>query len=316
MDVSKITINDVSIEWLNMKKLTVKQSTFSTYYCIVKRQIIPELGEIPLEKLNSSMINDFTSRKMRSDGEDNKKGLGNKTVRDINVVLKSIIKYAEREYQMCNLAENTVVPRLKKEKIETLTDDEVKTLFNYLWEYRTDPRCAGILLCMYSGMRLGEICALRWKDIDLSNRLIYVRQTLQRIAIPDENSIRKTRIVIDEPKTASSIRTIPISRQIYRCIKNIRGKADESCFFLTNTDRFVEPRNYQYFFKRVLQNNGIRSVNFHILRHTFATQCVAVGMDVKTLSEILGHANISITLNYYVHSSIEMKRKQIDLLKL
>lgn len=316
MDDSKITIQDVSMEWLNMKRLTVKQSTFSTYYCIVKREIIPELGEIPLERLNSSTINAFTSKKMRIEGTDNKKGLGNTTVRDINVVLKSIIKYAEREYQMCNLAENTVVPRVKREKIETLTEEEVQTLSNYLWEYRTDARCAGILLCMYSGMRLGEICALRWEDIDLSDKIIHVRHTLQRIVVPDENSIRKTQIVIDEPKTASSIRTIPISNQIYQSIKNIRGKAEESCFFLTNTDRFVEPRNYQYFFKRVLQKKGIRSVNFHILRHTFATQCVAVGMDVKTLSEILGHANINITLNYYVHSSIEMKRKQINLLKL
>ncbi len=316
MDVSKITINDVSTEWLSMKKLTVKQSTFSTYYCIVKRQIIPELGEIPLEKLNSSMINAFTSKKMGIGGEGSKKGLGSKTVRDINMVLKAIIKYAESEYQICHVAENTVMPKVKKEKIETLTEEETKTLFHYLWEHRSDARCEGILLCMYSGIRLGEVCALRWADIDLLNKVIHVRHTLQRISVTDENSVHRTQIVMDEPKTASSIRTIPISNQIYQSIKKIRGKADDSSFFLTNTNRFIEPRNYQYFFKSVLRKNGIRNVNFHILRHTFATQCVRVGMDVKTLSEILGHANISITLNYYVHSSLETKRKQINLLKL
>ncbi|MDO4309094.1 MAG: tyrosine-type recombinase/integrase [Eubacteriales bacterium] len=316
MDVSKITIRDVSAEWLGMKKLSVKESTYSKYYCIVKRQIIPELGEVPLEKVNSSLINSFTGRKLGRNQEEDSRVLGNKTVRDINMVLKSIIRYGEREYHMAHLAENTVLPKPKRESIETLTADELDRVSRYLWKHETDARYIGLLLCMYSGMRLGEICALRWKDIDLQEQVIYINHTLQRIPIPDENSIKRTRIIIDVPKTSSSMRVIPISGQIYPSIKNLRGKAGGTDFFLTSSSKFMEPRNYQYFFKRILRKSEVRNVNFHILRHTFATRCVEVGMDVKTLSEILGHSNINITLNYYVHSSMESKKKQINLLML
>lgn len=324
MDVSKITIKDVSMEWLDMKRLSVKQSTYSKYYCIVRRQIIPELGDIPLEKVSSSLINSFTGRKLgkrqeKNEGEDNLQSnqiLGNKTVRDINMVLKSIIKYGEREYHLASLAENTVLPKPKREVIETLKADEVGRMTKYLWSRQNDVRYMGLLLCMYSGMRLGEICALRWKDIDLQNQTIHINHTLQRIPIPDESSIKKTQIIIDVPKTSSSMRVIPISKQIYPSIENLGSKADESYFFLTNSSKFMEPRNYQYFFKRVLRKSEVRNVNFHILRHTFATKCVEAGMDVKTLSEILGHSNVNITLNYYVHSSMESKKRQIDLLRL
>lgn len=316
MDVSKITIEDVCTEWLAMKKLTVKQSTYSKYYCIVKRQIIPELGDIPLEKISSSLINSFTSRKLGKNQEEESKSLGNKTVRDIDTILKSVIKYGEREYNMGRLAGNTVLPKPKREKIETLTAEELGRMADYLSERCTDPRCVGLLLCMYSGMRLGEICALKWEDIDLENKVIHVNHTIQRIPVTDESSIQRTRIIIDVPKTSSSMRMIPISNQIYLSIKNLRGNAQGNCFLLTNTIRFIEPRNYQYFFKRILRKNGIRNVNFHILRHTFATRCVEVGMDVKTLSEILGHSNTNVTLTYYVHSSMESKQKQIDLLKI
>lgn len=320
MDVSRITIKDVSMEWLEMKKLSVKQSTYSKYYCIVKRQIIPELGDVPLEKVNSSLINSFTSRKLGKNQEKDTfqidQSLGNKTVRDINMVLKSIIKYGEREYHMGHLAENTVLPKPKRENIETLNVNEIGRMSQYLWNHQSDVRYMGLLLCMYSGMRLGEICALRWKDIDLQNQTIHINHTLQRIPIPDENSVKKTEIIIDVPKTLSSMRMIPISNQIYPSIKNLGSEADESYFFLTNSSKFMEPRNYQYFFKRILRKSEVRNVNFHILRHTFATRCVEAGMDVKTLSEILGHSNINITLNYYVHSSMESKKRQIDLLRL
>lgn len=316
MDISKITIEDVCQEWLNMKKLTVKKSTFSKYYCIVKRQIIPELGSVLLVEVNSALINGFTSRKLGEESAESNKALGNKTVRDIDTILKSVIKYGEREYQMGILAGNTVMPRTKKESIETLTASESRKMSEYLQERPTDGRYVGLLLCMYSGMRLGEICALRWKDIDLKEKLIHINHTLQRIPITDENSIQRTQIIIDVPKTSSSERIIPISRQVYPILKKLKGKTDENCFLLTNEPRFIEPRNYQYFFKRILRKCEIRNVNFHILRHTFATRCVEVGMDVKTLSEILGHSNVNITLNYYVHSSMESKKKQINLLKL
>lgn len=316
MDVSKITISDVCTEWLSMKKLSVKQSTYSKYYYIIQHEILPELGELPLHKVNSSVINNFTSRKLGVDGNTDRKPLANKTVRDIYTILKSILRYGENEYRTGPLAENTVLPKARRESIETLTMLELKRIAQYLWRHQRDARCVGLLLCMYSGMRLGEICALRWEDIDLDKKIIHVKHTMQRITVPDERGERKTRIVVDEPKTMSSMRIIPISDQIYDAVKHLHSYADESSYFLTNSARYVEPRNYQYFFKRILKETDTRDVNFHILRHTFATQCVEVGMDIKTLSEILGHSNTNVTLNYYVHSSLESKQKQVNMLKI
>lgn len=316
MDISKITIREVSTEWLSMKKLTVKQSTYSRYYYIVKTVILPELGDLTLTEINSSVVNSFTSRKLNGSEENAEKPLARKTVRDICTILKSIIKYGEQEYRTGPLAENTVLPKPKRETIETLKEEELKQITSYLYEHQNEPRYLGILVCLYSGMRLGEICALRWEDIDLEKRIIHINHTIQRITVPSEQSSRKTQIIMDEPKTQFSARVIPISNQIYPLIKNLHRTADNSSFFLTNSQKFMEPRNYQYFFKRMLKRNEIRDVNFHILRHTFATRCVEVGMDVKTLSEILGHSNTNITLTYYVHSSLETKQRQIDMLRI
>lgn len=315
MNVSKVTIKDVSTEWLNMKRLTVKQSTYSRYYHVVKTEILPELGKIALNDLNSSTVNAFTSRKLNGSEENERKPLASKTVRDICTILKSIIKYGENEYRTGPLAENTVLPKNRRESIETLNEKELRRFTEYLWKHQEKVRYAGLLLCLYSGMRIGEICALRWEDIDLEERVIHVTHTIQRIIVPDETSIKRTQIIMDEPKTMSSLRIIPMSNQIYPMMKNLYSTAEDSSFFLTNSEKFIEPRNYQYFFKRVLKKAEVRNVNFHILRHTFATRCVEVGMDVKTLSEILGHSNTNITLTYYVHSSLETKKRQIDMLK-
>lgn len=326
MSSHKITIASVSAEWLDMKKLTVKQSTFSRYYCIVQKHIIPELGGLPFAQVNSSVINSFTCRKLGMDHERNEKKpeyrhingdtLAVKTVRDICTVLKSIIKYGTNEYQMGNLAGNTVLPKKRKENREVLSLQELRKIEEYLLENQSDARCAGLLLCMYTGIRLGEICALRWRDIDLERELLYINHTIQRITIPNAKSIQKTKIIMDDPKTFSSLRTIPISRKIYPMIRGMHSELNQEAYFLTNSKRYIEPRNYQYFFKRILKKADIRDVNFHILRHTFASRCVEAGMDVKTLSEILGHANTNITLSYYVHSSLESKRRQINMLKI
>lgn len=316
MSTSDVTINDVCMEWLGMKRLAVKQSTYAKYYNTIQHHIIPELGDLPLTQVNSSVVNTFTYRKLGSNDAKGEPPLATKTVRDIYTILKSILRYGENEYQTGQLAGNTVLPKKKSECKEILNAKELKKIETYLWENQTDARCVGLLLCMYTGMRLGEICALKWKDIDLRRRLISIQHTMQRITITDENSIRKTQIIMDEPKTSSSIRIIPISSKIYLPVKNLYETADGDCFFLTNTKKYVEPRTYQYFFKRVLKNVGIRDVNFHILRHSFASRCVEVGMDIKTLSEILGHSNTNITLNYYVHSSLESKRRQINMLKI
>ena len=163
---------------------------------------------------------------------------------------------------------------------------------------------------MNTGLRIGEICALKWKDINLEKRIIYVQATLERIY--DEN-LKKTKVIIDKPKTKNSVRQIPISNKLYSILKPLKKKYEEEDFFLTGkSERYVEPRSYQYIYKRVLKKCKIQPHKFHCLRHSFASECINVGMDIKTLSEILGHANVNITLNIYVHSSYQTKKKYLE----
>lgn len=323
MDVSKVTIDQISREWLKMKKLVVKQSTYGKYYSITQNHILPELGELPLNQINSAVINEFAIRKLgiRQVFTENRTeyiqhpAMSPKTVRDICTILKSIIRYGEREYHLNPLVQNIVLPKVKSGNKEILTVYELKRIEEYLWQNQETPRCTGLLVCMYTGIRLGEICALKWEDIDLRHHVLCINHTIQRIVIPEEKNRRRTRVIMDQPKTLSSVRIIPIPNTIYPLIHKLSAGTKKECYFLTNSKQLIEPRNYQYFFKRLLDDIGIRKVNFHILRHSFASRCVETGMDVKTLSEILGHANTNITLNYYVHSSLDSKRKQINRLK-
>lgn len=323
MEERHVTLARVSQEWLNMKKLVVKQSTFAKYYSIIRRHILPELGSLPLEQVNSSTINDFTSHKLGIcvQLEENSDGLyghpmNAKTVRDICTILKSIIKYGESEYHLPDLAGNTVLPKVKHQNKDVLSVRELKKIEAYLWSRQQNCRCAGLLLCLYTGIRLGEICALQWRDIDIHRRIIYINRTIQRVTVTDLQAATRTQIITDEPKSLSSIRFIPIPNKIFPMLQELKKRARREFYFLTNHDGYLEPRTYQYFFKRTLENAQMRRVNFHALRHTFATRCVEVGMDVKTLSELLGHSNVNITLGYYVHSSLESKRRQINMLKL
>lgn len=321
MDVSNVTIAQLCSEWLNMKKLSVKQSTHAKYYSIAQKHILPELGEIPLVQINSAVINDFAARKLNAgqtdpaEGGEKRESMNPKTVRDICTILKSVIRYGEKEYHLNSLVENTVLPKVKTASKEVLTARELKKIEQYLWQNQETLRCTGLLVCMYTGMRLGEICALKWDDIDLRHHILHINHTIQRIKLPGEQGMHKTQLILDQPKTVSSERIIPIPNTVYPLIKNLSAGSRRECYFLTNSEHLIEPRNYQYFFKRLLETLGIRNVNFHILRHTFASRCVETGMDIKTLSEILGHANTSITLNYYVHSSLDSKKKQINRLK-
>lgn len=302
-------------EWLSRERLIVKQSTYAKYCDVVKKHIEPDLGDIPLHEINSTQVNLFIYNKLSNGRLDNQGPLSSKTVRDIYTILKSIIKYAENEYHLGSIARNTALPKRQSTKYEILTIKEQRKLEENLREDPYHPRKVGMLLCLYTGIRLGEVCALQWQDIDFQTKLLYVRHTIQRIPAIDKNSPTKTCIILDSPKTETSIRTIPLNPQIVAILKKLRSGAADECFILTNRKDFVEPRNFQYFFHTYLKKTGIRDVNFHILRHTFASRCVEAGFDVKTLSEILGHSNTEITLNYYIHSSLDNKRKQMAQLR-
>lgn len=190
---------------------------------------------------------------------------------------------------------------------------EQSRLCQYLYANLNAPNL-GILICLFTGLRLGEICALRWEDISLSERTIHVHQTMQRIQTGCAAGPR-TKVIVTTPKSPCSIRTIPLPDDIAAVIAGVRSSAIG--YFLTGReDQSIEPRTMQNHFKRVLNACAIDTANYHTLRHTFATRCVELGFDVKTLSEILGHASINITMNRYVHPSMELKRENMQRLSV
>jgi integrase len=235
--------------------------------------------------------------------------LSPKSVKSIISTFMAILKYNGKKYDFKFALEPIAMPKQKKNELEVLTLREQAKLEKYCLSHY-DRKHIGIVLSLYTGLRVGELCALTWGNIDLKNRTIYVSKTLQRVYIQK----RQTRILIDSPKSNHSIRKIPINDKIFEILKDAKNENRDSDFFLTGDNRYIEPRRYQYIFEKALYTLNIKKYNFHILRHTFATNCIKVGMDAKSLSEILGHATVNITLNKYVHSSDKIKKKFLQKL--
>ena len=300
--VTEITVKEITTEYLATMKPRLKESTYANYKMKAEKHIIPSFGEKRCCFLGTSDITDFIGSKTRS-------GLSARYVADILVLLKSIFRFAARTYNIRNPLDGIKLPKCVKTEVAVLNKDEQSRLLRYI-SGTDDPCSLGIVIALYTGMRIGEICALKWEDVDLAGKVIHVRHTLQRIQT--FSSGKKTKIVITEPKSASSVRDIPIPD----CLLTLLTKhhAGDNMFVLSGKRKPVECRTLQYRFAGILNNANLPSVHFHSLRHAFATNCIALGFDVKTLSEILGHSSVEITLNRYVHSSIERKRACMSLL--
>ena len=238
------------------------------------------------------------------------KTLSNKTVRDIVLVLKSILKYAERKYNTNFKLDLITMPTSEKNELQVFNEKEIKKLEKVCIKSE-DIRNIGILIAIYTGMRIGEICALKWEHIDLNKKLINVKQTLQRVYVEK----KKTKVIITPPKTKTSERKIPIPQMLYDELKKQSVNYSKQAYVITGLeDKYIEPRSFQYVYKKALETCEVKYRNFHCLRHTFATRCIRVGMDIKSLSEVLGHADVNITLNRYVHSSYDSKKKFMEKL--
>ena len=302
-----MTIKSLGEQWLEDKKLTVKPSTYANYSRLLNDHIIPALGNLKYESLDKSDINKYISKLAESGRKDGKGGLSVSMTRDIIKALRAIAKFAQLEYGLKNICDGITVPKIKKAESKTLTDNERKRLEKYL----IDNIClcnVSILLCLYTGLRIGELCGLQWKDIDFRRGCLTVCKTVQRISLGNG----KTVISIDTPKTDSSARVVYIPLFIIEMLKKFRQKPD--IFILSGREKPTEPRTLQHKFKKILAVCKISDISFHALRHTYATMCVEKQFDIKTLSELLGHSDVKITLNTYVHSSEKLKRKYVNRL--
>lgn len=248
--------------------------------------------------------------------------MAEKSVKDLLLVLKDICRYAA----LCDVdipcRFELIRVRSNENEIQVLDKQTQLRLERFLMRDVYNLKKTGVLLSLCMGLRLGEICALRKGQILYRDEILQVRATMQRIQnFNDEvdwkgRENRKTRVIITSPKSACSVRDIPMPGFMVERLMRLKT-SDDNVFVLTGTSKkFVEPRTFENIFKRYLMECNMEIVNFHALRHTFATRCIEKGCDVKTLSEILGHANVNITLNRYVHSSMEQKRKWMSEMTL
>lgn len=305
-----ITVSELFAVWLASRKNSIKQSSYVNYRTMYRNYIAEPFANIRVDRVTSFMINRYVSELLEC-GRDDGKGLSSKSVQSVLIMMKSVFAYGETEYKLENPAKNVSLPKSEHRKIEVFTSVEMTKIRNNA--LCDDCHILGILLCLYTGLRIGEICALKWEDIDLVNQVIHVKKTLQRIKNPNAVS-PKTIVIIDEPKSEKSIRDIPIPTFMLPQLAKIMHSINPGSYFLTCSSNYTEPRTYQYRYKTFLKHIGVSYKNFHVLRHTFATECIRLGIDVKTVSELLGHASVKITLERYVHSNMDMKRKQLEKL--
>lgn len=302
-------LKDLFNIWLNKyAKLTIKLRTFITYQNIIEKHLIPILGEQDLETLNSSIIQEFILLKLEKGNLNNGKSLSYNSVNSIISVLKQSLKLAyELELLPKDLTSKIKLPKLTEKKIEIFNSSEQQRLENYC--LRKKANYIGIVLCLYTGIRIGELLALTWDDLNFEQKLLSINKNVCTIKLNNKHITH-----LDKPKTKSSIRIIPIPKQLIMYLKRIKKKSNSKYIITTRNNKMVSIRSYQRTYAQILTRLNLPYHNYHSLRHSFATRALEMGMDVRSLSEILGHKNVAITLNRYSHSLLEHKIEMMNKL--
>lgn len=333
---TNITFGDWLDEWLEVyAKPAVKLSTYGSYEGYIRNHIKPEIGRIKLSALRADILQKFINQKLKNGRCDKVKdintnklvtrkgGLSEKTIKNMYNMIHSALKQAYKNGLVNqNVSELINLPKQKRNEMRVLTLDEQKNLQSAVQNERLG---IGIILSLFTGIRLGELLGLKFEDIDFENKTITIRRTLNRLKVFD-NPTKKTDIIIGEPKTNKAKRTIPLQDFLIPLLKTHKTRVlterlkvanlyENDSFVICNEfGKFVEPTTYQKFFKNMLKKAGIQDTNFHTLRHTFATRALENGFDVKVLADILGHADASTTLNKYAHALPDHKKTSMEKL--
>ncbi len=303
VEKQEVRFSIIAKEWLILIECSKKRTTYMKYCFVYEKYIKKKLGPLPFSKLNEETLAEVFRKKENETFSESLQ-------KSISCVLNQILSYAELHYHIPVSPYTYQIQKNKRKPIEVLNLVEQTKLFQYLYE-EMDIEKLGILLCISTGLRLGEICSLKWKDINLKGKVLYVNTTVQRIAVDGYKT--KTILMEGEPKSIFSKREIPLSEEIIKWLTLYYDSAEQ---YVLCRNKPMEPRTYQNKFQKYLKLAGIERKNFHILRHTFATNCMNSGMDIKSLSEILGHSDVKITLNCYVHPTMEMKRQYMNSLSV
>lgn len=290
-----ITLSELMQEWLASITLTIKKSTYQKYESLIRNHITAEsIGKIQVRFLTAKSINDLAARKLEM--------LSAKSVNDILVIVNSALSYAEEIYNIPKIKFRYIKEPAKEMRV--LSAFEQQKLEAYL-RRDMDIFKFGVLLALYTGIRVGELCALQWDDVKRNE--IVISKTLHRI-----KGNERTVLEVTEPKTRTSKRVIPLPTFFIPTVEQFRSRG---AVLRTQSIKVSEPRLMQHKFEKYIKECGLPKTNFHALRHTFATRCVEAGFDIKSLSEILGHTDVKTTLNKYVHSSYELKQRNMELLR-
>ena len=296
------TIREIAAAWKEYKRPYVKQSTMAAYVLILENHILPTFGED--NSLPEQSVQAFVLHKIES-------GLSTKSVKDILIVLKMVMKFGVKKEWMTYYEWDIKYPPSSENKVlDVLSVTNHRKILNHIQSHFTFMGL-GIYISLSTGLRIGEICALKWSDINVTDGILTVNRTIERIYII-EGEKKHTELVINTPKTKNSCREIPMNKELLGMLKPLKKVVNEDYFILTNDERPTEPRTYRNYYKRLMEKLDIPKLKYHGLRHSFATRCIEVGCDYKTVSVLLGHSNISTTLNLYVHPNMEQKKRCID----
>lgn len=297
-----MTVKELFANWQE-ENGHVKPTTRERYRALIEKHIQPELGAYRVCDLTEELLKLFVEKKLKSGRLDGKGGLSPKTVNDICVLVKSALKLAKRKYHYRG-DEEIRSPAVRQKQIDVLSEWESQRISAAVAQ---NPNLENLsyLLCLDTGIRLGEVCALRWSDIDFHSGLLHIRRTAYRI-----NYGGCTELVLQTPKSECSLRDLPLTAKMLSLLRPLCTKPEN--YILTGSSKPMEPRTLQYRFRRFQLSLDIPTRNYHVLRHSFATRCIERGMDAKTLSEILGHANVKTTLQMYTHPSMQSKRRLLE----
>lgn len=292
--------------WLELNRYKIKESTYVKYLYVVEHHIKPMLGQHCPIQIDDLIVEWFQRELMIT------KGLSAKTVKDILVVLRSILKFTQKALGKAAVMPEIAYPKDTPKEMRVLSKEEQTRFMQYLL-LDMDTCKFGILLTLFTGMRIGEICALKWKNIYVKEGILRVDATMQRLHVVEDNSEKKTHMVTDSPKSSRSKRNIPLLDIVLDMCEQM-DPHDPNAYVLTGTTSYMDPRTLQYRLAKYCKACGLQGVHYHTLRHTFATRCVELGFEIKSLSEVLGHSCTAVTLDRYVHSSMELKRENMNKL--
>ena len=300
--MSNKTFEEIVVLWQADKKQYVKRSTYSAYSLLVNNHLIPAFAGA--YDVTEDMVQSFVFTKLEQ-------GLSQKSIKDILIVLKMILRFAVKQGFMQHREIDVKFPtERERQELVVLSRSSQKQIMEYVQSHFTFMNL-GIYICLCAGLRIGEVCALVWDDIDVESGVINVSKTIQRIYVI-EGGEKHTEVIIDTPKSKNSIREIPIPRDLLKMIKPFKKVVNGRFYVLTNSAQPTEPRTYRNYYKRLMTQLDMPKLKFHGLRHSFATRCIESRCDYKTVSVLLGHSNISTTLNLYVHPNMEQKKKCVE----